>query len=140
VLGETKKDLNQHYVDLGGTLGDALLVPHRCYLNDLKPVLPLVKGLAHITGGGFSGNVPRVLPEGTAARLDTGSWEAPPLFRLIQVKGNVSREEMYHVFNMGIGMVVIASPENALNIKRQVQGIKTIGEIVKLQGDRVILD
>ena len=140
VLGETKKDLNQHYVELGGTLGDALLVPHRCYLNDLKPVLPLVKGLAHITGGGFSGNVPRVLPEGTAARLDTGSWEAPPLFRLIQVKGNVSREEMYHVFNMGIGMVVIASPENALNIKRQVQGIKTIGEIVKLQGDRVILD
>jgi len=140
VLGETREVLNQHYVELSGTLGDALLAPHRCYLNDLKPVLPLVKGLAHITGGGFSGNIPRVMPEGTAARLDTGSWEGPPLFRLIQAKGNISREEMYHVFNMGIGMVLIASPENAVKIRGQVEGIKTIGEVVKLQRDRVILD
>jgi phosphoribosylformylglycinamidine cyclo-ligase len=140
VLGDTKKELNQYYIELDGTAGDALMAPHRCYLQELKPVLSLVKGLAHITGGGFSGNVPRIMPEGAAARFDSNSWEVPPLFRLIQSKGNVSRDEMYHVFNMGIGMVVIASPDNAAIIRKRIGEARVIGEVIEQQGkERVII-
>ena len=142
VLGESKEALSQHYVELNGlTLGEALLESHRCYLKELKPLLPLIQGLVHITGGGFPGNVPRILPEGLAARIDTGSWQVPPLFRLIQHKGGVPQNEMYRVFNMGIGMVVVATPENAGKIKDELVDAKTIGEIIKQQDDaRVILN
>ncbi len=141
VLGETREILTQHYVELGQTLGEALLEPHRCYLKELKPVLPLVKGLAHITGGSFPGNVPRILPPGVTARFDTKAWEVPPLFRIIQRKGAIEPDEMYRVFNMGIGMVAIASPEGADRIKSQSAEMLTIGAIIKQQGEtRVILD
>jgi len=141
VLGESKEVLDKHYVELGKTLGEALLVPHRCYLQELKPLLPLIKGLAHITGGGFSGNVPRILPSGIAARFDTTSWDIPPLFHLIQTKGGIARDEMYRVFNMGIGMTLIATPDNALRIKEQFAEATVIGKIVKQQDDyRVMLD
>ncbi len=141
VMGETAEALNKHYAELGRTLGEALLEPHRSYLKELKPVLPMVKGLAHITGGGFPGNVPRILPQGVTARFDTASWQVPPLFRLIQQTGDIGRDEMYRVFNMGIGMAVIASPQNAGMIKSQISEIKTIGQIVKQKDEaRVILD
>jgi phosphoribosylformylglycinamidine cyclo-ligase len=141
VLGEDRASLNKHYPELGGSLGEALMRPHRGYLKELRPLLPLIKGLAHITGGGFPGNVPRILPEGISARFDTGAWEIPPLFRLIQKKGGIEREEMYHVFNMGIGMVVIVSPENARRIIKKLPEIKTIGEITTQNNrPRVILD
>jgi phosphoribosylformylglycinamidine cyclo-ligase len=84
VLGETREALDTYSLELGLTIGEALLAPHRCYLNDLKPLLPVIKGLAHITGGGFSGNVPRILPKGVVARFDTSAWAVPPLFQLIQ--------------------------------------------------------
>jgi len=140
VLGESRDILDKHYVELGKTLGEALLTPHRSYLTELKPLLHLIRGLAHITGGGFSGNVPRILPKGVTARFDTTAWEIPPLFRLIQSQGSVTREEMYRVFNMGIGMVIIATPDNAQHIRECLPEIVVIGEIIKQQdGEQVIL-
>ena len=141
VLGETPRDLNQHYVELGRTIGEALLEPHRSYLKELKPLLPLIKGLAHITGGGFSGNVPRILPGGVSARIDTKVWDVPPLFQIIQRQGGIEREEMYRVFNMGIGMVAISSPQSAGKIKARLSEVKQIGEIIEQSGDaRVMLN
>ena len=93
--------LNRLYPELGRSLGEELLEVHRCYFPQLKPVLPLIKGIAHITGGGFVGNIPRILPEGVAAHIKKHSWDILPIFRLIQSEGNVKEEEMYQVFNMG---------------------------------------
>ena len=141
VLGESKQELKVHYPELGQTLGRALLAPHRCYFNELKPLLPLIEGLAHITGGGFPGNLPRILPHGVAACLDTSSWDVPPIFRLIQRRGGIDLAEMYRVFNMGIGMCVIASPDKAEEISARLGEARRIGEIVaQRDGRRVILE
>jgi phosphoribosylformylglycinamidine cyclo-ligase len=139
VLGESRKALDIYEPMLGQTVGQALLTPHRCYLKELKPVLPLVKGLAHITGGGFPGNVPRVMPQDVTARFDTGAWTVPPIFKLIQQKGGIEKNEMYHVFNMGIGMVIMASADSAKEITRQVPEARQIGEIITGISERVIL-
>ncbi|SVB71754.1 uncharacterized protein METZ01_LOCUS224608, partial [marine metagenome] len=98
--------LEEHTADLGVTLGDALLVPHRSYTAELTPVLDRIKGMAHITGGGLTDNVPRMLPVGLAAHLNSTAWEIPALFQLLQQKGKIGTEEMNRVFNMGIGMIV----------------------------------
>jgi len=99
--------------ELGTTLNEALLAPHRSYLGVLGPVLaqqpPLIKALVHLTGGAFMENIPRVLPEGVRAIVRPRMWPMPPLFALIQQRGNISTQEMYRVFNMGIGMVAIVS-------------------------------
>ncbi len=141
IFGETSSVLNTSYPELGRTLGEALLEPHRSYYNQLKPLLPLIKGLAHITGGGLIGNVPRVLPEGLAARFDTQTWSVPSIFNLIQKRGNVDRDEMYRVFNMGIGMVIICAPGNADSLTEALPGSKIIGEVVKQAGKaRVVIE
>ena len=140
IFGETASALNSRYPELGRTLGEALLEPHRCYYNQLKPLLPLVKGLAHITGGGLIGNVPRVLPDGLTARFDSRSWSVPPIFNLIQQRGNVDRDEMYRVFNMGIGMVIICLSSDVDHFTRSLPEAKVIGEVIKQQGARVIID
>jgi phosphoribosylformylglycinamidine cyclo-ligase len=134
VFGETGEALSGYYPELGRTLGEALLEPHHSYYRELKPLLPLVKGLAHITGGGLIDNVPRILPQGLTARFDSRSWAVPPLFRLIQERGSISRLEMYRVFNMGIGMVVVCSPENVSELTGALPEAKIIGEVVKQQG------
>jgi phosphoribosylformylglycinamidine cyclo-ligase len=139
-IDEDPSQLHRHYAELGGTLGDALLAPHRPYHRVLGPHLPLVKGLAHITGGGFAGNVPRVLPPGVAAAIDTSSWRVPAIFQLIQKTGKVARDEMYRVFNMGIGMVVIASAESAGQLAQAIPDTYTIGSIIHQESaERVIL-
>jgi phosphoribosylformylglycinamidine cyclo-ligase len=94
------------------TVGDALLAPHLSYLQAIEPLLSesLVHAMAHITGGGFYDNIPRVLPEGVDVVLRSGSWPVPPVFEVIEREGGVSFEEMHRVFNMGIGMVVIIAP------------------------------
>lgn len=141
IFGTERSELNKHYDELGKTLGEALLEPHRCYFLDLKPALGVTKGLAHITGGGFEGNVPRVLPEGLAARFDKGSWTVPPIFRMIQKTGQVSESEMYRVFNMGIGMVVVCSMHDLGALTRLVPEAKMVGEVVGQAGrDRVIIE
>src|SRR5207342_2388930 len=97
--------------ELGATVGDALLAPHRSYLNAIRPLLArgLVKGMAHITGGGITENLPRVLPEGTAAAVDPGAWDMPPLFSFLQQRGRIATDEMLRAFNMGIGLIVVCA-------------------------------
>ena len=109
--------------ELGGTVGQALLAPHLCYLPALEPLLERgkVKALAHITGGGFEGNIPRVLPEGLGARIRRGSWEVPPLFRLIQSGGGVRDDEMFRTFNMGIGMAVVVAPQDLHEVEHSLE-------------------
>ncbi|MEA1958268.1 MAG: phosphoribosylformylglycinamidine cyclo-ligase [Chloroflexota bacterium] len=131
---ETDSDpsrLRQGYLDLGRTLGEALLEPHRCYFNDINPALPKIKGLAHITGGGIPGNQPRTLPVNAAARIDKSSWEIPAIFKLIQQEGNVAEDEMYKVFNMGIGMIVVCGPADTDALLGELSGGMVIGEITE---------
>ncbi len=113
--------------ELSGTVGEALLAPHLSYLRALWPELEKrrVKGLVHITGGGFQGNIPRVLPQGVAAIIHTGAWPAPPIFKLIAAGGPVERDEMFRTFNMGIGMIVVVSPAE---IEAVEQSFTTRGE------------
>ena len=101
--------------ELGCTASQELLKPHRSYLGALEGLLEsgLIKGLAHITGGGLLENIPRILPEGTAADIRAGSWPVLPVFDLLSEIGNVPENEMYRTFNMGIGMVVITGPDDA---------------------------
>ncbi|HEX7956299.1 MAG TPA: phosphoribosylformylglycinamidine cyclo-ligase [Pyrinomonadaceae bacterium] len=110
---------------LGETVGAALLRPHLSYLRPLEGLLDTgaVKALAHITGGGLVENVPRVLPEGTAAEISTGSWPVPPVFRVMQEIGNVAAAEMHRTFNMGVGMVVICSPEDAPAVRSHLDSV-----------------
>ena len=130
--------------ELGGvTLGDALLWPHRCYAPALRPLLDRspspVKAMAHITGGGFVDNIPRVLPPGVGVRIDRAAWPVPPLFRLIQEKGGVSEAEMFRVFNMGIGYVLLVAPEAAdgalARLEASGEAACRLGEAI--QGDGV---
>lgn len=134
VFGESKSALNKYYPELGRKLGEVLLEPHRCYFKELKPLLPVIKGMAHITGGGLIDNVPRVLPESLAAKLDSKAWVIPPIFQLIQKRGNIDRDEMYHVFNMGIGMVVICSPKDVSHFTQALPEAKVIGEVIRQKG------
>ena len=140
VFGETASALNKHYPELDQKLGEVLLEPHRCYLKQLKPLLPVIKGMAHITGGGLIDNVPRVLPEGLAAKFDSKSWAVPPIFNLLQKRGNIDRGEMFHVFNMGIGMAVICSPQNVDRFTKALPEAKLIGEVIKQRGERVVIE
>jgi len=141
IFGDTPSALKTSYPELERTVGEELLKPHRGYYQPLKPLLPLIKGMAHITGGGLIDNVPRILPRGLAARFLSEKWSVPAIFRLIQQKGNVDRDEMYRVFNMGIGMVVICAPENADKISQALPEARVIGEVVKQGGKaRVVID
>ena len=141
LFGETASALNTHYPELGRTLGEELLEPHRCYYHQLKPLLPIIKGMAHITGGGLVGNVPRILPQGVATQFQSQSWTTPPIFQLIQQRGNVAQDEMYRVFNMGIGMVLICSPDNANQLTKTLPEAKIIGGVVKQVGEaRVVIE
>ena len=132
--------LYRTYPALGLTLGEALLVPHRCYYEEVKPILRFLKGIAHITGGGLIDNVPRVLPDGLAARFDRASWRVPPIFTLIQQEGKVSDEEMLRVFNMGLGMVLVCAPSDVKVVREPLPDSRLIGRVVSQSGDqRVIL-
>ena len=129
--------------EFGTTVADALLAPHRSYLSDVRPLVErnLVKGLAHITGGGITENVPRALPEGCAAEIDRRAWEVPPLFRFLQQRGGIATDEMYRVFNMGIGLVVVCAERDS---ERVIQALTRGGdsEAVRLgtviAGDRAV--
>ena len=124
------------------TFADAIMAPTRIYV---KPVLAAIeqhgeaiKGLVHITGGGLLENIPRVVPEGLAAHLHKGEWQLPPLFSWLQEQGNVDTQEMYRVFNCGLGMVIVVAAEAADAVKAQLseagETVYHVGEIVP-QGD-----
>jgi phosphoribosylformylglycinamidine cyclo-ligase len=122
--------------EFGETIGAALLRPHRSYLSALYPLIArgAVKGMAHITGGGITENLPRILPEGMAARVDRSAWQVPPIFQWLQHAGNVPDDDMRRTFNMGIGMVLVCTPTltdtivDDLRARREEPVI--IGEIV----------
>ncbi|MBA7684755.1 Phosphoribosylformylglycinamidine cyclo-ligase [subsurface metagenome] len=139
IFGESRSALEKYYDELGRTVGEALLEPHICYYNQLKPLLNHIKGMAHITGGGLIDNVPRTLPDGLAVRFDSTKWDVPPIFNIIQRLGNVDRDEMYHVFNMGVGMVVICAPESVTKFTANIPGVKIIGEVQKQAGERRVV-
>ena len=126
--------------ELGGSLGDALLAVHRPYG---EPVWRLqvagvdLRGLAHITGGGVIDNLPRILPDGVSAVIERGTWPEPPLFGLIQQTGDIPTDEMFHVFNMGIGMLaVIPAAQRELALTTLAGEIYAVGEIVS--GDKAV--
>src|SRR5690606_29781975 len=105
------------------------LATHRPYHQLIAPVLDRVHGMAHITGGGYPENVPRVLPEGLNATIDTRAWTVPPIFRLIQQRGEISAEEMYEVFNMGIGMVLMVAPADVDSVLEVIPEAVRIGTV-----------
>ena len=116
-----------HVREIGGTVADALLAPHRSYLSLVRPLLErdYVRGLAHITGGGITENLPRVLPEGCAAEIDGRAWTVPPLFRYLQERGQIAQDEMYRAFNMGIGLIVACQARDA---ERVINTVARAGE------------
>jgi len=129
--------LEMVFQELGGPLANILLEPHRNYLPVLDAALNagIPKGLAHITGGGFFDNIPRILPLGCGATLLKDSWEVPSLFELIQAKGEIDRAEMYHVFNMGVGMVAVVAPEQLEDFQTSVsEQTWVIGEVTTGEG------
>ena len=124
------------FPDEDGSVADVLLRVHRSYLRPLTPLLGrgVLRGLAHITGGGLTDNVPRILPEGTAARIRTASWEVPAAFRVLQRAGGVERAEMFRAFNMGVGMVAVAAAEEADGV---VGALSAVGETAWIAGEIV---
>ena len=131
--------LDTIFPELGVSLADALLVPHRSYYPVLYSILSDVRALAHLTGGGFIENIPRVLPEGIGVEIKKGSWPIPPLFNLIQQKGEVAPDEMYRVFNMGFGIVLIVDKNNVAKVQDAIpEETFILGEIVS-GGRKVIL-
>ena len=134
VFDISKEGLSVYEDSLGSTVGEALITPTKIYV---KTILELnkkidVKGISHITGGGFIENIPRMMPKGTKVNIKEGSWDILPIFELIQKRGNVERMSMYNTFNMGIGMVIAVDKndaENALEI------IKDLGEKAYIIGD-----
>lgn len=114
-----------HLEVLGMTVGEALLLPHPSYLRPLEGLLNknVIKGLAHITGGGLTDNIPRILPPGTGVQIDHGSWPVLPLFGLMKEIGNVPEKEMYRAFNMGVGMVIVCEQLSVEAIKTHLAGV-----------------
>jgi len=125
---------------LGKTLGDALITPTKIYTKACNAVLPKVpvKGIVHITGGGFFENIPRIIPEGLGVRIDLGSWRVPPIFEYLQQCGNIDRNEMFATFNMGIGMIMVVDEDHAETVmallKEAGEQPSRIGAVVPGEG------
>ncbi len=132
-----KMKVDTYVEEFGRTIGEELLEPHRSYYKILKRAASkgMIKGMAHITGGGFIDNIPRILPKGLSAKIRRGSWHVPNIFSYLQAVGQISQKEMFRTFNMGIGMVLVISPEvyNAFveEMKKAKEEIFLIGEITK---------
>jgi len=127
-----KLEVDSFVPELSCTIGEALLEPHRSYLSLVRPLLAtgVIRGMAHITGGGITENLPRILPEGTCARIRISSWTVPPVFTWLQDKGRVPDDDMRRTFNMGIGLIMAVASEHAEQVKTTVGG-DIIGEIVR---------
>lgn len=118
------------------TLAELLLEPHHSYLPEVGPLLDsgLLRGMAHITGGGLAGNVGRIIPNGLEAVIDLNAWDVPPLFRMIQRAGGIDDAEMYRVFNMGIGFVLVIAERHAAGLVAELSGARVIGEVRPAEG------
>lgn len=142
VFDEQGLDVDDRIPDLDDTAGNVLLTVHRSYAACLAPVLARLHGLAHITGGGLPGNVRRTLPAGCAARIDQTAWTPLPVFKYLEDAGRVEREEMFRVFNMGIGMVAILPPDAVAEVVAAARGAGIeawpIGEVVPGDGVQIV--
>jgi len=140
VIKDHNLDLNQHFDELKGKLGDVLLTPTKIYV---KPVLEVLKNIdvhaiCHITGGGFDENIPRVLKEGQGVEIIENSWEKPPIFNFLEKWGNIPHREMFNIFNMGIGMILVVKPQDAAAtieiLKNCGENVFEIGKVVENEG------
>lgn len=126
---EERARLERLEPSLGMSLGEALLAPHRAYWPAVRPALPKLKGIAHITQGGLSENVARVLPEDLGARIERSAWRVPPLFELIQRAGNVPEAEMWRVYNMGLGLVLVCDASDVEAVRALLPDALVVGEV-----------
>ena len=142
LLDHHKMNLESHVEEIGGVLGEELLRPAKIYV---KPILNLVRdfnirGIAHITGGGITGNLPRVIPKGCKATVHKGTWEILPIFSLLKEKGNISEEEMLRTFNNGIGMILVVKPKEIEDVLNRLNSLGekafVIGEIGKAEKEQ----
>jgi phosphoribosylformylglycinamidine cyclo-ligase len=133
------EDLDPVVPELGRSLADELLEPCRIYVSDVLPLCRagLVRSAAHITGGGFTENVPRALPSGLGARIDRAAWPEHPIFDLIRRRADVADEDLFETFNMGIGMVLVARPEDVAELLARSDDAVRIGEVVTGPGVRI---
>jgi phosphoribosylformylglycinamidine cyclo-ligase len=139
-MDETRRRIAERPGVLGGrSIEEVLLETHRPYYRQVGPVMDKVHGMAHITGGGYTENVPRILPEGVTASFDTRAWPVLPVFKLIQQRGEISDEEMYEVFNMGVGLVLMVGAEDAEAVLAAIPEAMPIGEITPWSGRSVEL-
>jgi phosphoribosylformylglycinamidine cyclo-ligase len=141
LLQVARFDVNDYAKELKTTMGEELLKVHRCYAPSILLTLKKfnIKGMAHITGGGIKGNLKRVLPGNCDAKILANSWKIPPIFKLIQKKGNIEDEEMFKVFNMGIGLIMVVPQDETNRVLSQLSTLKEtayhIGEITKGKGE-----
>ncbi len=142
VFDDLGLDVTDPMPDVNESVGDVLLTVHRSYWGAIAPALPVVHALAHITGGGITGNLSRSLPQGCQANVDRGTWEVPDVFRVLQEAGRVSTDEMFEVFNMGLGMIAVVAPADAEAVRdaAQASGVHTweVGAVVAGSGVRLV--
>lgn len=134
VFDMTEESLNTYYDELGKTLGEALIVPTRIYVKALKAVKAAgirIKGCSHITGGGFYENIPRMLPQGIRAVVKKDSYHIPPIFKLLQEKGNLEEKMMYNTYNMGLGMILAVEADKAEAV---MNAVNSTGETAYIVG------
>lgn len=142
ILADRHLDLHQEYDSMGRTLGEVLLTPTKLYPRVILPLFGQcrIKGMVHITGGGFYENIPRVLPQGTAAELDGDAWDIPSVFPFLMKEGGVEAHEMYRTFNCGIGMILILSEKDGADceafLRSRGESVFSIGRIV--DGERTV--
>ena len=140
---ENKAELEAYDERLGATVAEVLLKPTKIYVKSILSLLEKVqvKGIAHITGGGFIENIPRILPEGVSAEIVKNSYEVPPVFKVMQERAEITDEQIYNTFNMGIGMIVCVSPENVdatlASLKESGEDVCVVGKVV--EGDRKVI-
>ena len=137
LFGDSDKAALEAYdAELGASAAEVLLKPTRIYVKSILNLIEkvAVKGIAHITGGGFIENIPRILPEGVAAEIDKNSYEVPAVFKVMQKRAEITDEQIYNTFNMGIGMIVCVAPENA---EKAMEILQSTGEETVLLGKTV---
>ena len=140
-LDDAPAPLWEHHLELGGTLGDALLAPHLAYYPAVSQAMPHIRAAAHVTGGGLEENVPRALPDGLAARIDRSAWTTPPIFGTLRQMCEIDEAEMFRVFNMGIGMVLVCERSRADAVAALAPGAVPIGSVMRDTGQgRVVFD
>ncbi len=137
IFAMREESLNRYFDSLGCSLGDALIAPTKIYVKALRSVKEAgvtIRGCSHITGGGFYENIPRMLPNGIAAKIQKGSYEVLPIFSMMQKDGNIAEEMMYNTYNMGVGMVLAV---DASDVDKTVSAIRSAGEIPYIMGEAV---